>query len=172
MEKAHLARILSLRCLRITIKPCDKFLTGIFWKRAMTIHLQHRIHHQFYRFQRQGEISDRSSYRCQPSHDVCISKYAVAKSGAMFAVADACRLYDISYSYIRWACHLTTLAIKAIFQCLIKKLTALQAQPFAIRSRLLRTRIFRTHRHHRAINGTNGALYALLEIVGTDIIFL
>ena len=106
------------------------------------------------------------------AHEVGRGQDPVAQFRCAVVIADPCGLDDVGDMDPGRTGYLAALAVEAVLQGLVEEIRVFQAQPFAVRTGLLRAGIEGIDLDDRAVGGTHGAFHALFKVVRAGCIFL
>ena len=172
MEIRHMIVEAVLQRCCLLIIPRGELLRGIGRELAVFVDFQHGVKNHLHRLKPEGRVDYRSESRRHSTHKVSVGKHRVAKARTRLCVFDSSGLDDVADFHIRGTCHFTSFAVKTIFQSLVIEIRLLQSIAFPVRTGLLRPGIVGIERSDRTIHSADGAFYAVLEIIGTDILLL
>ena len=167
VEIAHVMGIGVLLLGGMALEPGRELLAAVGGEGAVFIDSHH---HQLSGFQTQCGIGNGSHQIGHGAQQIGVGQHRVAQAGVMtLGSAHACLLDDVGDVYAAGASHLTTLAVQAQLQRLVKVGRILHAIALSVGARLLGSGIVGSHSGNGAHRRADAALGALLEVVLADI---
>ncbi len=171
VEIGHLLVELGL-FLGAALEPALEAASAVFREGSVPVDGEGRVQDGLGNAQPGHPIHQGSERTGQTAHEIGAGEHPVAKAGLLVPVFHAGGLDDVGHLHAGRTDDFAPFAVQAILEGLVEEIRILQAKAFAVRAGLLGTGIARIHRHDRAIGRADGALHALLEIMGAGGVFL